>query len=76
MFASDSVSKGSKDFPLDRLFVCSQILTLTEPIMSIDWVLLACLHLQMCVVFFRKSYGDFVSVSVLRKEIVEISLII
>lgn len=47
MFFSDSKLKSSKDFPLDWIFVFLQIQALTEPIMCIDWILLACLHLQM-----------------------------
>lgn len=47
MFISDFKLKSSEDFPLDWIFDFLQILALTEPIMCIDWILLACLHLQM-----------------------------
>lgn len=53
--------RSSKDFPLDWIFVFLQILALTEPIMCIDWILLACLHLQMeaCVLFYPEKATGF-----------------
>lgn len=55
---SDFKLRSSKDFPLDWSSVFLQILALAEPIMGIDWILLACLHLQMeaCVFFIQKRF--------------------
>lgn len=41
--------------------------------MCIDWILLACLHLQMeaCVLFYPEKATEFCAVSIIRKETVD-----
>lgn len=68
MFISDFNLKSSKDFPVDQIFVFLQTLALAEPIMCIDWILLACLPLQMeAGVLFYPGF----SFRTLRKETVD-----
>ena len=60
--------KEFKGFPPQTGSVFLQILAFTEPIMCIDWILLACLHLQMAAgVLFHPEKAGFCSCQHIKK---------